>query len=139
MIGTVDVRLQDGRKHQFRYRDDREWIVKSVLQGGRYSMPRTPAEDRVRRALDVGSGCGEFQVIAMLRWPRCWIDWVEEDEELAELCEGNAVPGARRIASQLPIDVRAYDAVRCTVNVASFVGAPRPVWIEDWQVFRGME
>jgi hypothetical protein len=139
MIGTVDVRLPDGRKHQFRYRSDREWLVKSVLQGGRYSMPRMPAEDTVRRVLDVGAGCGEFQLIAMLRWPGCWIDWVEEDEGLADLCEGNSVPGAKRVRLGAWIDINGYDVVRNTLTTRPLfksLGQPVPISIEDWQAFR---
>lgn len=114
-LGVCTIQSK-GKAHPFTYFMEREWLVRSVLEG-RYRHPRKPQDDKVRRVLDIGANCGEFMVHCWVTWPGCWVDWVEEDEPLATMCAGNAIPGARRVT--LEECVGAYDVVRIAMSGCS--------------------
>lgn len=133
--GYANVVLSNGRKRLFKYPLEREWICKSILSGGRYSFPRTEADAKVRRVLDIGAGEGSFMVHAWVRWPGCWVDWYEPDERLAKFCQENAVPGAKRIFD-FHTDRSEYDVVRTAIYPRVLPQSARQIEFEDWVVSR---
>jgi hypothetical protein len=130
-MGQAHVQMKSGRKYLFRFPLERQWICQSVLSG-RYNWPKSDADAKVRRVLDLGAGCGEFMVHAWVRWPGCWVDYYEPDEQLARFAEMNAVPGSRRLPGCLYSDeLEPYDVIR----FATPWNNQRRIVIQDWVAY----
>lgn len=116
----IPIILWPGGPQVFVRRED-EADAQALMQGER-EMVREEGEPFVRRILDLGAREGAFAVYSRLRWPYAWVDCLEGNELLRDLCLTNTPPGTR-VFSKLD-DLVAYDLVRSTVEYDPSPWAP---------------
>jgi hypothetical protein len=114
-----EIALDPAGKTRFRYPAERAEWCKLALSGMRYET-LLPSGFTARRILDLGAQEGAFACWAARRFPRAWVDLVEEDPELRALATENMPPGAKVLSIETGaarIRFEDYQLVRVGMNL----------------------